>query len=147
MTDTPETHYTRSVDGTNLAYQVSGEGPLGMVFFQWAVPIDLQSEDPGFLRFRRRLATFSRTVWFDLRGIGASSGDARDSLTGNVRDADLAALLDEVGFERAALVAEARSGHRAIHFSVTHPAGQRRCSHQQLCPLRARSGLPMGAYS
>jgi hypothetical protein len=67
MTDTPETRYTRSADGTNLAYQVSGEGPLDSVFFQWAVPIDVQSEDPGFLRFRRRLGTFSRTLWFDLR--------------------------------------------------------------------------------
>ena len=32
MTDGPETRYTRSADGTNLAYQVSGEGPVQLVF-------------------------------------------------------------------------------------------------------------------
>ena len=32
MTDTSETHYARSADGTNLAYQVSGNGPLDLVF-------------------------------------------------------------------------------------------------------------------
>jgi hypothetical protein len=68
VTDTPETHYTRSADGTNLAYQVSGEGPLELVFVHsGAIPIDLLSEDPGFVRVRRRLGTFSRTLWFDAR--------------------------------------------------------------------------------
>jgi hypothetical protein len=28
MTAVPETRYTRSADGTNLAYQVIGDGPL-----------------------------------------------------------------------------------------------------------------------
>jgi hypothetical protein len=32
VTDGPETRYTRSADGTNLAYQVSGAGPLELVF-------------------------------------------------------------------------------------------------------------------
>jgi hypothetical protein len=46
MTDAPVTHYTRSADGTNLAYQVSGEGPLDLVFLIGsAIPIDLLSED------------------------------------------------------------------------------------------------------
>jgi hypothetical protein len=48
MTDAPETHYTRSADGTNLAYQVSGDGPLDLVFLaSTGIPIDLLSEDPG----------------------------------------------------------------------------------------------------
>ena len=31
MTDTPETHDTRSDDGTNVAYQVTGDRPLALV--------------------------------------------------------------------------------------------------------------------
>jgi hypothetical protein len=78
MTAVPETHYTRSADGTNLAYQVSGNGPLDLLFVHGAaIPVDLLSEDPGFLRLRKRLASFSRTVWFEARGMGASEGDAR----------------------------------------------------------------------
>jgi class 3 adenylate cyclase/pimeloyl-ACP methyl ester carboxylesterase len=122
MTETPETHYTRSADGTNLAYQVTGDGPLDLLFLHGAViPIDLLSEDPGFVRVRRRLDAFSRTVRFDRRGQGASEGDSRDYLRGEISDADLTAVLDAVGFARPALVAEGTSGGRAIHFSVTHP--------------------------
>jgi class 3 adenylate cyclase len=121
MTDAPESHYTRSADGTNLAYQVSGDGPLDLVFLNTALPIDLLSEDAGFIRLRKRLDTFSRTVWFESRGVGASEGDARDTNPGGMFDADLIAVLDAAGFERAALLAEDAAGGRAIHFSVTHP--------------------------
>jgi pimeloyl-ACP methyl ester carboxylesterase len=121
VTDTPETQYTRSADGTTLAYQVSGSGPLDLVFLNTALPIDLLSEDPGFIRLRKRLGTFSRTVWFDSRGGGASEGDPRDSyIDGAISDADLIAVFDTVGFERPALVAMDISGPRAIHLSVTH---------------------------
>jgi hypothetical protein len=99
VTDGPETRYARSADGTSLAYQVSGDGPLDLVFFHWAPPTDFLTDDAGFLRVRRRLDTFSRTVWFDPRGTGASEGDPRDSLAGDIYDADLTALLDAVGFQ------------------------------------------------
>jgi class 3 adenylate cyclase/pimeloyl-ACP methyl ester carboxylesterase len=121
VTEAPETRYIRSADGTNLAYQVSGDGPLDVVFFQCASPIDLLSEDPGFVRVRRRLDTFSRTLWFDPRGMGASEGDPQDSLVADIYDADLTAMLDAVGFERPALVAPGLSGQAAIRYSVTHP--------------------------
>jgi class 3 adenylate cyclase len=121
MTDTPETHYTRSADGTNLAYQVSGDGPLDLVFLHRLHPIDLPSEDPGFVRVRRRLGSFSRTLWFDPRGTGASEGDPRDSLAGENFDADLTALLDAVGFDRPGMVGAGITGPAAIHFSITHP--------------------------
>ena len=120
MTGTPETHYTRSVDGVNLAYQLSGDGPHELVFVPAPIPIDLLSDDPGFLRLRRRLETFSYAVWFDARGMGASEGDPRASLVGDVSDADLLAVLDAVGFERPAL-AGADPGMGQIHFSATHP--------------------------
>jgi class 3 adenylate cyclase len=122
VTDAPETHYTRSADGTNLAYQVSGDGPLEvLVQNAGGFPIDLLSEDPGFVRFRRRLNSFSRIVWSDGRGLGASEGDSRDSVAGETADADIAAVLDAVGFERPALFGGDSSGLRAIHFSATHP--------------------------
>jgi class 3 adenylate cyclase len=122
MTAAPETHYTRSADGTNLAYQMSGDGPLDLVFLVGgAFPIDLLSEDPGFIRVRKRLGAFSRTLWSDTRGMGASEGDPRDSLAVDIFDADLTAMLDASGFRRLALVAEDVAGGRAIHFSATHP--------------------------
>jgi class 3 adenylate cyclase len=122
VTDAPETRYTRSADGTILGYQVSGAGPLDLLFDHASgVPIDLLSEDPGFVRIRRRLDSFGRTLWFDRRGRGASEGNWRDSIPGTITDADFIALLDAVGFQRSAIVGVGLAGPTAIHFSVTHP--------------------------
>jgi hypothetical protein len=86
VTRSPETRYTRSADGTNIAHQLSGGGPLDLVFFHVAYPIDLLSEQPGFVRFRKRLDAFSRNVWFDARGNGASEGDFADAQRQGSRD-------------------------------------------------------------
>jgi pimeloyl-ACP methyl ester carboxylesterase len=120
VADLPATRYTRSADGTNIAYQMSGEGPLDLVFFNMGWPIDLLSEDPSFVRVRRRLGSFSRNLWFDLRGIGASEGDPREGVPGEIFDADVLALINAVGFERPAVVASG-TGPMAIHFAVTNP--------------------------
>jgi class 3 adenylate cyclase len=122
VTDVPETLYTRSADGTNLAYQVSGHGSQDLVFSVGGpFPVDVLWEDPGFVRLRKRLGVFSRTVWFDARGMGASGGDPRDCRPGEVFDADLTAVIDAVGLVQPALVAVAGAGGRAIHFSAAHP--------------------------
>jgi class 3 adenylate cyclase len=121
VADLPETRYARSADGTNLAYQVSGQGPLDLVFFNLGWPIDLLSEDPGYARVRRRLDRFSRTLWFDLRGMGASEGDPKDAIPGEFLDSDVLALINAVGFEQPAVVGGGASGPTAIHFAVTQP--------------------------
>jgi class 3 adenylate cyclase/pimeloyl-ACP methyl ester carboxylesterase len=86
-----------------------------------AIPIDPLSEEPGFIRLRKRLDTFSHTLWFEARGFGASEGDARDSIEEMISDADLTAVLDAVGMQRAVFVAENGSGVQAIRYLVAHP--------------------------
>jgi hypothetical protein len=60
MTAAPETHYTRAADGTNLAYQITDDGPIDLVFYDGAPAIDLLSDDPGFVRVRGRLGSYER---------------------------------------------------------------------------------------
>jgi class 3 adenylate cyclase len=121
VTDAPRTRYARSSDGTSLAYQISGEGPLELVWLpSMGLPIELSWDDPGLIRVHKRLTAFSRTVWFEGRGFGASEGDPLDSLVGEISDADLTALLDTIGSESVALVGPGHGGSAAIHFSVTH---------------------------
>jgi class 3 adenylate cyclase len=101
---------------------VSGDGPLELVVgIASGIPIDLMSEDPGFVRLRRRLGSFSRTLWFDPRGRGASEGDPWDSLVGDIYDADVTTLLDAVGFQQPAMVGGSLGGPAAIRFAVTNP--------------------------
>jgi class 3 adenylate cyclase len=117
----PETHIARSADGTSLAYLVSGDGPLDILFGSAGAPVELLWDDPGFARIAKRLATFSRTFWLDPRGWGGSEGDQRESLVWEISDADIQAVLDAEGIERAALVGWSTPGNREIHFSATHP--------------------------
>jgi len=120
VSDVPETRFTHSADGTRLAYQVSGAGPLNVVFDRDdAMPLDLMWDDPWFVRLSKRLGAFCRTVWFEQRGVGASEGEWRAF---ERRDADALAVLDAaVGSEPVALVGWGPAGLRMIELSVTHP--------------------------
>ena len=92
MTDTPTTRYAKTSDGASLAYQTFGEGPFDLLVMQGlSIPIDLLWDDPGLVRIRNRLSTFSRNIWMELRGWGSSERDlsaqrAIDELVEEVTD-------------------------------------------------------------
>jgi pimeloyl-ACP methyl ester carboxylesterase len=68
----PETRYAKSGD-VNVAYQVVGLGPLDLVLVPgWVSYVEWCWEEPGFARFLRSLASFSRLIHFDKRGTGLS---------------------------------------------------------------------------
>src|SRR6202011_1593333 len=85
------------------------------------IAIDFFWDEPSFVRVARRLGRFSRTVWYDGRGIGASGGNFADSLVDEIVDADLTAVLDAVGSERAALVGWNQGGATVIRHAAGHP--------------------------
>jgi class 3 adenylate cyclase len=122
VADASETHYTRSADGTHIAYQVSGSGPIDLVsMVAQAVPIDLMWDDPGFRRLGRRLGTFSRTIWLELRGVGASGGDPVDSSRGGHFVDDLNAVLDDLRCGPVALLGASAFGQNAIAYAAAEP--------------------------
>ena len=95
MDERPVTRYAQAPDGVSIAYQVTGDASLDLLFPPAvAVPIDLLWEDPGFARFAKRLGGFSRTIWYEPRGLGASGGDSLDALTDEIVDADITAIFD-----------------------------------------------------
>jgi hypothetical protein len=68
----PTTEYAKSGD-VHVAYQVLGDGPPNLVFVPGFVShVEHFWEDPALARFLRRLASFSRLVFFDKRGTGLS---------------------------------------------------------------------------
>ena len=122
MSELHESHYARSADGTKIAFHVTGDGPRDLVILGGGtIPFDLLWDDPGFLRLSRRLSTFCRTIWFELRGWGASEGNGMDNLVGEIFNTDLCAVLDASGFERVALFGWGYSTAPALHFAVTLP--------------------------
>ena len=118
----PETRYAR-LGRDRIAYQVLGEGPPDLVLTSGSFGhVDMAWEDPGIALLFRTLASFSRLILFDRRGTGASDPIPIDSLPPWESYAqDLAAVLDEVGAEQAALLTQVDAGPMAMFFAGAKP--------------------------
>jgi class 3 adenylate cyclase len=118
----PETKYAR-LGRDRIAYQVLGEGPPDLVMTTGSFGhVDMAWEDPGIALFLRTLASFSRPIQFDRRGTGASDPLSLESLPPWESYAqDLDAVLDEVGAQQAALLAQLDASPMALFFAGTRP--------------------------
>jgi pimeloyl-ACP methyl ester carboxylesterase len=121
MSSPPKTQYTKSGD-VHIAYQVTGAGPLDLVFVPGFVShLEYQWEYPESARFFERLASFSRLIRFDKRGTGLS-----DRVGGipslEQRMDDVRAVMDAVGSDRAALFGISEGGPMSLLFAATYPA-------------------------
>lgn len=117
----PQTRYAKAPDGTSIAYQVVGDGPVDLVYSSgiWS-NVELMWEDPDWAYFLERLASFSRLMVFDMRGIGLSDRGPEPPSIELQRD-DIAAVMDAVGVDDAVVFAGARAGTMTMLFAATHP--------------------------
>jgi pimeloyl-ACP methyl ester carboxylesterase len=118
----PETRFTK-VGGNRIAYQVVGEGPPDLLWLSGlGEPIDARWDYQPCASFVRRLASFSRLIMFDRRGVGASDPVPLESLPSWERWADEAtAVLDTVGSTRTILLGSVQGGPTAIMLAATRP--------------------------
>ena len=115
------TRYAQSTDGTNIAYQVHGDGPLDLVFVSGFVShVELFWEEPAIARFLRRLTSFSRLLVFDKRGQGLSDRLGRPATLEEAMD-DLKSVMDAAGVEQAALFGVSEGGPMSALFAATYP--------------------------
>jgi class 3 adenylate cyclase len=118
----PEVHYT-DVEGVAIAYEVRGGGPVDLV----CVPRTITSLvattlDPVVARFFERLASFARLIRLDKRGMGMSDPVvAGDTPPLEQQVADVLAVMDAVGSDRAALYGAASGGQVALLCAALHP--------------------------
>jgi pimeloyl-ACP methyl ester carboxylesterase len=116
-----QTHYAQSADGTNIAYQVHGDGPSNLVFVSGFVShAELVWEEPAIAGFLRRLASFSRLLTYDKRGQGLSDRLGRPPTLEESMD-DLKAVMDAADFESAAIFGISEGGPLSALFAATHP--------------------------
>jgi class 3 adenylate cyclase len=120
--DIPETKYAKLGD-SYIAYKVFGEGPIDFLLVQgFASHVDGLLEYPPAKRFFGRIASFSRVILFDRRGIGASDPVSLDALpTWEDWTEDVGAVLNAVGSKRVAIMGFVDAGPMAILFAATHP--------------------------
>jgi pimeloyl-ACP methyl ester carboxylesterase len=119
----PQTLYAKTADGVHIAYQVVGDGPVDMVFVMgWVTNIEAMWDEPGFAGLLNRLATFSRLILFDKRGVGLSDRVPEERLPGlETRMDDVRAVMDAVGSERAVVFGVSEGGPMSMLFAATYP--------------------------
>jgi pimeloyl-ACP methyl ester carboxylesterase len=119
----PETRYAKTADGVHIAYQVVGDGPLDLVFVMgWTSNVEAMWEEPDLARFLARLASFSRLIVFDKRGVGLSDRVSdTDFPTLETRMDDIGAVMEAARSERALIFGVSEGGPLSILFAATHP--------------------------
>ena len=120
MAAVPETRYAKSGD-VHIAYQVLGEGPADLVFVPGFVSnVEATWTSPPRAEFFRRLASFSRLILFDKRGTGMSDRSSQ-IFTLEQRMADVLAVMDAAGSQRAALFGISEGGPMSFLFAASYP--------------------------
>jgi class 3 adenylate cyclase len=118
----PPVEYVQTPDGVNIAYQTFGAGPIDILFVgSWFGQIDLRWEWPGYCRWFERLAAIGRVAVFDKRGVGASDPAPPHSVTLEDWVGDARAVMDAVGFERAAVVTWTDATAVGLSLAATFP--------------------------
>jgi pimeloyl-ACP methyl ester carboxylesterase/class 3 adenylate cyclase len=116
----PQTQYVER-DGISIAYQVVGDGPVDLLISPGFVThLDLQWADPGISRFLARFTSFARLIIYDKPGTGLS--DPVPQLpTLEERVADIEAVLDAAGSQRAALFGVSEGGPTSVLLAAMRP--------------------------
>jgi len=115
-----ETSYAPCGD-LSLAYQVFGDGPVELVFVGPMVShIELFWTLPEFKAFFEQLATFCRVLLFDKAGVGLSDPIPKVRLL-EERAADIEAVMDAVGFGKAAVFGMSEGRPQAMMFAARRP--------------------------
>lgn len=117
----PETRYAKAPDGTSIAFQVAGDGPADLMFANgiWS-NVELMWEHAPWAHFLERLASFSRLILLDMRGVGCSDRGPGPPVLELQRD-DLAAVMDAADSSTATVFGVARAATMAMLFAATHP--------------------------
>ncbi len=121
MADLPETRYAKAANDLRIAYQVVGDGPFDLVaVLGYVSHLELAWEDPAMADCLRGLASFSRLIIFDRRGLGLSD-PIQGAPTLEDRMQDLRAVMDAAHSERAALFGLSEGGPMSMLFAATYP--------------------------
>src|SRR5215210_440480 len=131
----PAARYAKSGD-VNIAYVTVGDGPVNLVWVpSWISQCEYLFEEPSVAAAFERLGEFATVAVFDRRGAGLS-----DPMTGaptlDEQMDDVLAVMDAVGFDRAAVLTAIEGGPLGALFAATHPD---RCEALVLYSAFARS--------
>jgi pimeloyl-ACP methyl ester carboxylesterase len=113
--------YAKNGD-VNIAYRVFGGGSRDVVLVPGTLShVEVLWELPVARHLLHRLTAFARVIVFDKRGQGLSDRVAAAEHTLEERIADLRAVMDAAGSERATLYGWSEGGPMCLMFCATYP--------------------------
>ena len=115
-----EVRFCSSRDGTRLAYAVHGRGAPLVRTATWLTHLEFDWQSPLWRHWLEGLADGHAVLRYDERGCGLSDRDIED-VSLDARVADLEAVIDAAGIERAALLGISQGGPVAIAFAARYP--------------------------
>ncbi len=115
-----EINYVQSGD-VHIAYQVVGSGPVDLLIVHgWISHLEHNLEGPGVMQAFNRLASFSRLISFDKRGVGLSDRVGYPPTLEHTMD-DARSVLDAVASKHAVLFGYSEGGPASLMFCATYP--------------------------
>ena len=121
MAQFPRTRYA-SCSEVDIAYQTLGDGPTDVLVLPGpSIPIDTIDAEPSMYRFHRRLASFSRVIRIDQRGVGMSSRVSLDVIGPKFWAQDAIAVMDAVGSEQATILAPGFASMTGLVLAADYP--------------------------
>ena len=118
--EAPSLRFATSARST-VAYATLGQGPRVLVVMpSFRSHIEIAWEDPNLRRAFQTLATRFKVVMFDRPGSGLSERMGASG-TSEAAAADVLAILDHAGIDRACLFATSDSGPTAIRIAAQNP--------------------------
>lgn len=127
--------FCKSIDGVQLAYAMSGEGPPLVKVANFLTHLEYDWRSPVVQPFLLELGRGRTLLRYDPRGCGLSDRNVQD-LSLETWVADLEAVVDAAGIERFPLFAHSQGGAIGIAYAARHPE---RVSHLILLGGWARS--------
>ena len=118
----PKVRYA-DADGVSIAYEVRGDGPHDLVRISGVFPSILaRAIVPIFNQGDDALAAFARVIVVDRRGTGMSDPLREGSVAPLEQQvADVVAVMDDAGSERAVVWGAADGGQVAMLFAAMYP--------------------------
>jgi pimeloyl-ACP methyl ester carboxylesterase len=118
----PRTRYATCSE-VDIAYQVLGDGPTDMLVLPGpSIPIDTIDAEPSMYRFHRRLASFSRVIRLDQRGVGLSSRvPSLDVIGPKFWAKDAISVMDAVGSDHATVLAPYFASMTGLVLAADYP--------------------------
>jgi pimeloyl-ACP methyl ester carboxylesterase/DNA-binding CsgD family transcriptional regulator len=120
----PPVRYAQTADGVHIAYCEFGDGPVTIVTLAPVISqLEIAWEEPRFEHFMSRLGSVARVIMLDRRGAGLSdhATASGEQLSLAALAADVVAVLDATGTERAVLCGLSMGSMVAVQFAADHP--------------------------